>query len=242
MKRRLGKIFVGLLIIALSVNAVRLALLRHVHATPAVRAVPYTSILRQVGTGGGGRQWSIDETQALRSDGSTCTKLVGPVVRGVTENLRAVSFASGLRVRIKDLQEKKSTTQSAGPPPLRDPNSSCLLPSNPLGETSGGEEINSGYRTVKVLGSDRTSWYAVDYGCALIKESWSWQTGDKNEKTIVALIAGEPDPTLFYIPTSYEEVPPSKFAESRVAAKAIEKYKELDRHYFSHRPAPTQLR
>jgi len=238
MRKQLGKIFLGFLIIALSVNAVRLALLRRVHATPIVSGVPYTSILRQVGTGRGG-QWSVDETQALRSDGSTSMKLVGPVDHGVTRNLRILSFASGLRVRIKDLQEKKSTTQSAGPPALRDPNSSCLFPSNQFGETVGGEEMISGYRAVKVFSPDHTSWYAVDYGCALIKESWAWETGDKDEKTLIALVPGEPDPTLFYIPASYEEVPPSKLVESTAAAVPINKdrEKEVDERYYSRRPA-----
>ena len=99
---------------------------------------------------------------------------------------------------------------------LRDPDSKCLLSmagppmTFPSQDVFVGEETVAGYRTAKITAGIITSWYALDYGCALVKDRWEFSATEVSEKELVALIAGEPDPSLFNVPAHYREVPPSE--------------------------------
>jgi len=77
-------------------------------------------------------------------------------------------------------------------------------------ETFLGEEIIAGYRTAKIADGLTTSWHALDYGCALVKDRWEFSATEVSEKELVALVAGEPDAALFDVPAHYREVPPSE--------------------------------
>ena len=77
-------------------------------------------------------------------------------------------------------------------------------------ETFAGEETIAGYRTAKIVSNVITAWYALDYGCALVKDRWGFTTGEVSEKELVALIPGEPDGALFAVPADAREVPPSE--------------------------------
>jgi hypothetical protein len=77
-------------------------------------------------------------------------------------------------------------------------------------QTFLGEETIAGYRTAKIADGIITSWRALDYGCALVKERWDFSATEVSEKELVALVAGEPDATLFDVPAHYREVPPSE--------------------------------
>ena len=69
-------------------------------------------------------------------------------------------------------------------------------------ETFAGEETVAGYRTAKVASNVITAWYALDYGCALVKDRWGFETGEVSEKELVALTGGEPNPALFEVPAN----------------------------------------
>jgi hypothetical protein len=77
-------------------------------------------------------------------------------------------------------------------------------------ETFVSEETVAGYRTAKVVSDVITAWYALEYGCALVKDRWGFETGEVSEKQLVALTGGEPNPALFEIPGNAAEVPPSE--------------------------------
>ncbi len=72
------------------------------------------------------------------------------------------------------------------------------------------EETIAGYRTAKIIDGIITSWHALDYGCAPVKERWQFSATEVSEKELVALVAGEPDPSLFDVPAHYREVLPSE--------------------------------
>ena len=72
------------------------------------------------------------------------------------------------------------------------------------------EETIAGYRTAKIVAGIITSWYALDYGCAPVKERWEFSPTEVSEKELVALVGGEPDPSLFDVPAHYREVLPSE--------------------------------
>jgi hypothetical protein len=112
------------------------------------------------------------------------------------------------RVQIAEGRKLKSTTvlsATAWPFP-RSAVRSCTVANS---ESAAGIETISGYRTSRVSQRGRTSWYALDYGCALVKEIFQFQGGEVSEKVLVSLEPGEPAAVLFEAPSSYSEVPPS---------------------------------
>ncbi len=97
----------------------------------------------------------------------------------------------------------------------RDPSSRCInsfagKPMTSMTETFAGEESVAGYRTAKIARNTITEWYALDYGCAMVKDRWGFETGEMSEKELVALTPGEPEPALFEVPANAAEVPPSE--------------------------------
>jgi hypothetical protein len=73
-----------------------------------------------------------------------------------------------------------------------------------------GEEIIAGYRTVKIVSDIITSWHALDYGCALVKDRWDFSATEVTEKELIGLVAGEPNASLFEVPSNYREALPSE--------------------------------
>jgi len=237
--RRIAAAAFWIVVIMLSVNVVRFLSRNLVHAA-APKVVPFTSTLKESATSPTKNDATgvTFFTFALRSDGSTLAKITRN-----GDSTRMVEFVSKIHVDIKDLRELKSTRSWSGSrtPLLRNPNLNCqAVPA----ETVVGEESVSGYKAIKLSKGERTSWFAPDYGCALVREVWRFNTGEVSEKTLVSLVVGEPDPTLFYVPNSYREVPPSQLGHSSSAdpscidcAKPTRPpYDKLDEYYFAHRP------
>ncbi len=98
----------------------------------------------------------------------------------------------------------------------RDPNSKCInsFAGEPfVGEPKefiSGEETISGYRTVKITRNDATSWFALDYGCAIVKSRMDWCGQGFTDQNLVALIPGEPEAALFDASAQFREAPPSE--------------------------------
>jgi hypothetical protein len=145
------------------------------------------------------------------------------VVRAASKGSgRNLYFSSGLEVDTDDSENTKTSVRMPNHNPAswqRDPNSKCLnsFTGTPMSspETFLGEETIAGYRTVKITKAKTTegvitSWYALDYGCARVKDRLEFSPTEVTEKELVALVAGEPDATLFDVPAHYLEVPPSE--------------------------------
>jgi hypothetical protein len=194
-----------------------------------VPATPYTTNLREVARDRHGQETRVmGFTTAVRSDGSTAL-----IVRDRAETFRVLDFSSKVHVEIQELHGLRSVQTTSDAPLHRDPKASCVLNENVL-----GFETIDGYKAVK-LGEDvRRSWYALDHGCALIRESWRFEDGRTTEKTLVSLLAGEPEPTIFQVPTTYREVPPSMIVDPEQKHPDLkQRFATRDRHYFAHRPA-----
>ena len=174
------------------------------------RPIPYTVTLREIVHAPDGTTRVTGEiTFAVRTDGSTAFK---------GSHGRNLYFSSGLAVGTNDTEHTKTSmnvpSQMSGSL-NRDPNSNCLnaLDGQPITsppETFIGEEIISGYRTAKIADGIITSWHALDYGCALVKDRWEFGPTEVSEKELVAISAGEPNPDLFNVPLDYREAPPSE--------------------------------
>jgi hypothetical protein len=180
--------------------------------------IPYTVTLREILHSPDGTAKITNEiTQAVRSDGSRVWRFVS---KGSS---RTLNLSSGVQVDTNDLTKTKTSMMRADINPAslqRDPGSKCLntFTGKPMGstlETFLGAETVAGYRTAKIAPAKDseaaiTSWYALDYGCALVKQRWEFSTKEVSEKELVALVAGEPDATLFEVAADYREVPPSE--------------------------------
>ena len=160
---------------ALAVNGIRLGVVR---ATAQVGPQStFTVVLKETVTGRDGKaRVASTQTWAVRSDGSTLMKL------GASETgSRQIWFPSGIEVMTNDRLRLKSTTRKPDSPPRRDPGLGCTSP-HITNEKSWGEETVEGYRAAKVTAGvkDRplTSWYALDHGCAKVKSSMGFETGE----------------------------------------------------------------
>jgi hypothetical protein len=209
------------LILAVAANAGRLL---HTHMKTRIgprtagaavrRPIPYTVTLRETVHGPDGTTTlGLEHTDAVRSDGSKMMRWRGKGLQ------RVIYVASGFQVDTNDQNNTKSSIRRQNQNPAtwqRDPGSNCVnsLAGSPMtfppSDTFVGEETIAGYQTAKIAAGIITSWYALDYGCALVKDRWEFSATEVSEKELVALIAGEPDPTLFDVPAHYREVPPSE--------------------------------
>ena len=236
----LSLVFV-LVVIGLAAQAGRLIHLR-INARTNAQAVrvrgpiPYTVTLKEViHAPDGTTRMSREIIQAIRSDGSM-------VERSTTDrgSDRSLYFSSGLQVGINELHNTKTSMTKPNWNPTssqRDPNSKCLnsLAGKPVTSSDilVGEETIAGYRTVKIASGRVTEWRALDYGCALLKDRWEFNAKEVTEKELVALVAGEPDASLFEVPANYREVPPSEGA--RPCNQSAQKFLQMmDEDYKRH--------
>jgi hypothetical protein len=184
---------------------------------------------------------------AVRSDGSRMYMMSSPPFES-----RTIEFANGNKVRVGSMLEIKSSGRNmAGTYPARwhrDPKSQCLRSLAGTSLVSGSETIAaveevSGYRAVRITGGG-TSWYALEQGCALIRNRMTFSDGGYSEKTLVALIPGEPAQELFHIPENFRDVSPSEFAGNLrrklglapLSADELKRYEKHDQDYHARRP------
>lgn len=224
----------ALFTMALVVNAGRL-----IHSQMGAQGVhpgkpiPYTVILREtVYSPDGNASVAMDETFAVRSDGSYVKKLTHKKQMGNNlvdaDSERTVFFASDTgaqtRVHINDIDNTKSTEAAKinSASLQRDPSSKCInsLAGTPMStrsrpEAISGEETVAGYRAVKITSNGWTWWFALDHGCAPVKVRVDWGSQGYSEKNLIALIPGEPTSALFNAPADDREMPPSERALGR---------------------------
>jgi len=218
--------------------------------------IPYTVILRETVYGPNGEaSIAAEETYAIRSDGSYSKKLTHKKQAGDKlldqDSARTMFLASGIEVEINDFADTKSTTASnVNLAKLqRDPGSKCISTfagtpgHSTIPEYINGEEIVSGYRTVKITSADNlTWWFALDHGCATVKVRADWGSKGYSEKTLINLIPGEPDAALFNVPAWAKEVAPSERIlgsgkdASRHGPRYAETLRKLDERYNANRP------
>lgn len=175
--------------------------------------IPYTVTLRETIRGPDGRVTvGPESTWAIRTDGSRAIRIVE---KG---SQRILNFASGIEVNINELTNTKTSISKGDWNPAglqRDPTSQCIRslagrPMTSMPEIFDGEETVAGYRTARIVRNGITEWFALDYGCALVKDRWGFETGETSEKELVALTGGEPNPALFEVPANAAEVRPSE--------------------------------
>jgi len=230
--RRVVAYIFGALVIALTVNAFRIHLPALKAAVLPAKVVPYTVVLQEFALQRDGIAVpSFKLTQAIRGDGSQAMEMTSSdPARPSSE--RILDFSSGKKMYIMQRQQLKTTTFD--PPKnlpahwLRDSGNNCLI--SGFQQKPDGEDVIGGYRAVKLTYGSTTQWFALDYGCALIKDRAEWPDGQMSEKRLVALIPGEPAPSLFDDPAGFQEGPPSRWLPPGASIGA------QDAYYESHRP------
>jgi hypothetical protein len=235
-KRTLGYIFWAA-VVGLGLNAVR------IHQ-PQLRAtvlpsnvVPYTVILDDVAVQSDGSIVPMNrQTLAVRRDGSRAIDVTSNDP-GKPFSERILNFSNGQQVYILENVRLKSTTfdpvKHTTAHWLPDPLNKCLIQGSNVQQVVG-EEAVGGYRAVKLNSGPTAQWLALDYGCALIKDTADWGNGHVSEKRLVTLIAGEPSRSFFADPAGFEEVQPSCLFPG-------ENSNAQDAYYYAHRPPPENI-
>lgn len=227
----------------LAVNAVRLAI-------PKARAqvasiVPYTVVLAETMTGPTGqRKPGPLQTWAGRSDGSIAVRMDLP-----SSGNREIHFASGMHVLLNDVARVKSTTQRAIEYSwARDLRENCATRITGLPLKRSGEPVVEhvgGYQVARIKHTDGiTLWFALDYGCALIKQRMDFGSQGASDLELVSLIPGEPAAAVFAVPDDYTEGPPSSFPAAQPSPKCTGECEKsmkahlgrADQDYYRHRP------
>lgn len=270
-KRNLFLLSGGLLI--LIINLVRLLPNTgyfHKVRAQSIRIPPYTVYLTEKAVGTNGLTVVKQFTRATRSDGSDVTIESGTFVHDQTNERipytrRQIILNSGVRVFVYDDFQVKSTSRFAGGNFAlwrlnhRDPRSECLTAFNgskvlvgTLNESILGHEQLNGLRTVKVqmpkqIHPNLKIWYALDYGCELVGQQAIFPDS-VDEKFVDRVVAEEPDPSLYNVPGTYREVPPSEldrvsFARygtyvsgTKIPQGLLEEWKERDNRYSVGQP------
>jgi hypothetical protein len=240
-RRVVALIFLAL-VIALTANASRIHLPTLKAALLPAEVVPYTVVLQEFWLQRDGTTVPRGkDIIAIRGDGSRASEMTNsdPESRS-SDTERILDFSSGKRMYIFSLGQLKSTwfdpAKILAAQWLRDPANNCLL--SGLEEKPDGEEVIEGYRAVKLIeDASVTQWFALEYGCALIKGRFEWPDGQgMSEKRLVALILGEPAPSMFDDPAGFQEVPPSRWLPPQANLSA------QDAYYESHRPPDAAAR
>ena len=223
-------------VIGLAINAFRIHQPTLKAAPLSGKVVPYTVVLQEFHLERDGTAVpSVKYAYAIRGDGSRANETTSSDPANPSSE-RILDFSSGKQMYIfRPLQVKTTTFDPAkylAANWLRDSGNNCLI--SGFQEKPEGEEVIEGYRAVKLSYDESiTQWFALDYGCALIKDRAEWPDGQKSEKRLVALIPGEPAPSMFDDPAGFEEVPPSRWLSPSVGTSALN---AVDAHYQSHRP------
>lgn len=238
------KFWLVLVVAILAANAVRLAIPQA--RAQAVSIVPYTVVLAETITSPSGRRSpGPPQTWAARSDGA-----IAMIHDLPSYGSRQIHFPDGLRVLINSVGHVKSSTRrSTAYSSARDPQTNCTtrMTGEALDDGNGRAVVErvAGYRAARIQnGATTTLWFALDYGCALIKQRMDFGTDGFSELELMSLTPGEPNPGLFDVPVDYAEGPPSSFPAARPSSRCIgdcetsrrAHFERLDREYYAHRP------
>jgi len=234
--RQLVGYAIGALLTALTANAFLIHQRNLKAALLPAKVVPYTVVLQEFHLQRDGAAAPVVRyTFAIRGDGSRAFEVTTSDPASPSSE-RILDFSSGKKMYIFHPEELKTTffdpVKYKAATWLRDSGNNCLI--SGFQEKPEGEEVIDGYRIVKLTHyGSITQWFALDYGCALIKDRAEWPDGQMSEKRLVALLPGEPSPSLFDDPAGLQEVPPSRSFLRDADARARS---GSDAYYESHRP------
>jgi hypothetical protein len=156
---------------------------------------------------------------------------------------RIINLSSGEQTQIDEMRGIKMTTKRVDhtiTEVIRDPKSDCLLSLTgaPVltGESILGREMFSGYSTVKIksAASSLTWWFALDFGCALVRSQADWSGRGATHQEVVALTGGEPSAGLFDVAAGLREAMPSEFYGNDGLSK--DQLARMDDWYLRNRP------
>lgn len=221
------------LAVLLSLNYLRLIWIRPGGPGPIV---PYTVILKErIRSEPGTLVPSAAYTFAVRSDGSfvRLSELYSQQ-RSVSE--RSINLVGGDKIIIDELRELKSSTHDPnGNDPdlvLRDAKANCLRPR--AGDLKRGfrfvgyEDVQT-LRTARFDRGDLKQWFALDVGCALVRQIIGPETHPSGIQELAKMTPGEPDPGLFAVPQIFREVTISELYRMKPGPERDEWNKYYDR-------------
>lgn len=177
-----------------------------------------------------------DIVQAVRSDGSRAESSTEyRLDRSIVSRFRMLELSGGIRVRVNDTLRlmtatKSSVADNAHARQALDPSTSCTASydGSQMSITPVvSQEQLLGYECYKIVYdmklARRSVWRAPALGCADLRDRFEKlepQSGRiiaVGDRVAVDVRQGDPDPSLFELPTGYRNVPPSELASAYAA-------------------------
>jgi hypothetical protein len=231
----------AVVLIALVISAIRLATPRFqamAETTQSGQIAPFTVIQKETITDASGiLHPGTLTTKAVRADGSTVLRMGNAETGG-----RDITFSDGRKVVVFDHRKTRTTIMTKRMIlSQQDPASLCMnkldgSPATAMNQKILGQEVIAGYRAVKIsYGGTTVIWHALDHGCADIKSEMHFGVKEASGMSLVMLIPGEPDQTLFVVPDDYKEGPPSFASPPEDVKAAPDHFKHLDKAYYDRR-------
>jgi hypothetical protein len=209
-----GRYLLAVLLVCLFANLVRILVVPKMNAY-ATNTSGYTVVLRETIANKDGRlRPGMVLTRAVRADGARVERL-----GDAQEGGRRIEYPSGLSITTSDKLKFKSTMKLdvTALTEVLDPGSNCTTRVGQAAQATAknapqflGNETIGGVRTAKVKRNSTTYWYALDYACATVQTHMDFGNQGFSEMKLVALAPGEPDGSLFEIPSDFREGPPSE--------------------------------
>ncbi len=175
-------------------------------ASPAYTVIRTEKAFDKTGT----LRYTNEYLDAVRSDGAVVWRL-----SSLVERQRRIAFPDGKGIVINELNAKESTYPKNFPGlrVRRDPDTSCSSEADArVGIAFEGADSVGGHRALRFGQVSRhgvwKGWYVPDAGCALVQMRLE-HDGGVTVQELASLTVGEPDSSLFQVPASFAETPPS---------------------------------
>jgi len=169
-----------------------------------LRDATWTQEERTVSANGLRRRLASLQTTAIRADGARVTRL-GPKGYGG----RTLRLPGNVMVLTHDELRTRSTLHRSHPTTglARRPTRGCAAETGD--EVILGVERLMDVEVVKIVSAQRTTWYALEFGCVALRQVVAHPDGSVSRTELTEFSPGEPAAKLFEVPEDYREGPPS---------------------------------
>ena len=255
MKQKTVPLLVVLVCVSVASFGISAAVRRRLHLGVALQTPlkitthPYTISSKLYGTAAGVTQavLGVDRVRAVRADGSTAESTISYRGDGsILRRERILSLVGGVRVRTDEGVSLMTVTKNSAEDGVLagghfDPAQSCIVTFGEMRFTTPpivSQENLLGYQTYKIattMGRYRnTVWRAPALGCAELRrfgeklDPVTNQVIATSDEVATEIRTGEPDPTLFSLPTGFRNVAPSELTAASAAACCNGKLNDME--------------
>jgi hypothetical protein len=204
------------IVLGLAVGAVAFKISKIVHASPATG--PFTVTTTEKAFDASGNQQRLETIVfATGVNGSRVVATTRKFPDGQDRVIRRILEVNAKKLIVVDEATKSIVTYPLPPEGVEFLSRGCSIPAGAETAVLSGAAIFK-YSETKEYGEDVKAvgeeWRAPSLGCLALRQTHSMFRNDKlagkSTRELVSIVNGEPDPSLFAIPTDYVERSPSE--------------------------------